>query len=483
MKLEKINRKIVEADLHYSYIQEYIVAYLKNGVFYKIKALMKKLNLSKNTCKMLVVLCKDGKEAFFRHYLKNKSSSKKYPLALKKMIAKRYRCYLKNFAIHEQTQTCFNSFYEDWYQGYIVDGKVYYPKSSYIHSALLEEGFTSKLGRRRTQRNREREKREFERLRLLDEKMIDEIVKDSLMDIVEETVTKLQNAKVSKQTAFQPGERMEQDGWEFYIANSKATLTIAVDSATGCMLSAYVTPTETNTGHLLASAQAIATHGKPKGFVADRRQGIYGDGKAQIRDMLKLIDINVTTTSNPDGKAVVERSNRTINCDYVYQFMCNERIMTIDAFNQKSRKFIEGYNKKYNKIIPKKNMFTDATWKDFESMKVDYKIRVNDDQLIYFQGKIYGVADQRGDRVTIAPGDYDMTIDHMNKMKIDYIGLNLYLDKDYIGKKSKHLTKDFIIAWTKECAAGKKVTTSELAKVLKIINYDLDIIRQNKHLL
>ncbi len=419
---EKKTTSFLKAEIDYRNIEEHISKYQKGEVITHLRQLGIKLGLkSKNTIKARIKLFQSGKESFLVWYLKDKSKSKYYPRALKIIIHIKYLKYLEDFEKYGKEKICFQTFIDERAQKYVLDGKTYFPKRSYIHEALLDSGETSSLAHGKTRRSAKKRLRLFnendnEVLKYIEENSVELITRKSL-EIIEE----IEKTPKSEQKVYAPGERIEQDGWEFSIYSQKFNLTLAVDSHGGYAVGAVFGMGETNTDHLATIAQVLYKVGIPYQMVFDKRAGIFGMGTAQIRDALERVGINVITSSDPNAKPKVERTNRTLENDFIYVFFEKYGISTVEQMNQYSEQFLDEYNIKFDKKLNRnsdESMFIPASQYDLNKLYVYYDIKVLDDQTSHFRKERYGFVTTSGVRTYVPPGNYKMKIDHEGKFSI-----------------------------------------------------------------
>ncbi len=126
-------------------------------------------------------------------------------------------------------------------------------------------------------------------------------------------------------------------------------LTLAMDDATGKILGAKFTKTETTFAAMDVLEKIVKEKGRFQMLYSDKA-GIYGGGKregfSQMNRALKELDILSIQANTPQAKGRVERVFRTLQSRLVSELRLRN-IQTIEQANQYLEMFIDEFNKKF----------------------------------------------------------------------------------------------------------------------------------------
>ena len=303
---------------------------------------------------------------------------------------------------------------------------------------------------------------------------IAKVVGEIIVEKTEQIVNEINDERPSHQKTYSPGERIEQDGWEFNMPFGKVNLTLSTDSASGYACAATFGIGETNIDHLANISKIFKKYGKPMKMVFDRRAGIYGEGKAQIRDLLEKCEVEVITSSDPNAKPNVERTNRTLENDFMYVFCEKYKIRTLDKLNELSELFLDEYNHKYNKVLndlSDDSMFLPAISSDLSNLYVTYKVKVLNDQTMHFRKQRYGFVNTKKTRIYVAPMTYTLTVDHNNEKTIISGKNKVVCTTKYKNKKVVFPNTNALIELAKGFKPDiKQLTKSEIKNFILLID-------------
>ena len=171
-------------------------------------------------------------------------------------------------------------------------------------------------------------------------------------------------------------------------------LTAAIDDATGKMLGAKFTPTETTFAAMDVVEQIIKKHGLFQMLYSDRA-GIYGGGKrdgySNMNRAMSELGIIPIQASTPQGKGRVERLFRTLQSRLVHE-MRLAGVKNIDEAN----KYLEGYIVKFNEQFGVEAKIAEPAYREFDSainldeiFTVNIPRRVQAGELVTYNGNKY----------------------------------------------------------------------------------------------
>lgn len=452
---------------------------ISTTVYKGLKKLTKKTKRSKNTLKKYLELFKEGANAFYSYFLIPQARSNAYPIELSKLVIENYENWTERIQQHKNAIPTFKGFWErEEYKTYSINGKQYTPSISYVHHCLLDHGYVSNLSRKSTKRRAKKRKENFENFEKKDLTHIENLVKISIYNEINNQIKNADKTSPSNEKVYIEGERIEQDSWEFPIFHNIVTLTHTIDSGTGAMIGAIVTKRETNAAHIMAFGMAIERKGLPLSVITDRRAGWFGESKAQLRDVAEGLFITSIQSSIANWKAKVERTNRTLNNDFMTEWLIDNNITSIDDFNLKIDKFIHDYNKKYKKKSnTKESLYKPSTYYDLEQLFVEYEVKVLPDQTLIFQKEKYGFFNKRGERVYVPTGKRTLRFNYKGEISFTCGNKMIYCKKDFKNHKVNFYTLQELQQFKKELEENSNsFSKKEVQDIIAMFDYSIQKI-------
>ena len=151
------------------------------------------------------------------------------------------------------------------------------------------------------------------------------------------------------------GELVQMDGsphaW-FEDRGPYCTLLLAIDDATGHLLSARFEPEETTAGYFRLMENHLRLHGKPVCLYTDKygvfrvNQGTDRSKPTQFTRAMKELDIQIIMANSPQAKGRVERANNTLQ-DRLVKELRERGISTIEEGNQFLPTYLAMHNKRF----------------------------------------------------------------------------------------------------------------------------------------
>lgn len=212
----------------------------------------------------------------------------------------------------------------------------------------------------------------------------------------------------------QEGLMVQIDGspHHWIIGRSPICLTIAIDDATGKILSALFTPTETTFASMSVVRKIIESKGCFQMLYSDRA-GIYGGGKrdgySNMNRAMKQLGILPIQASTPQAKGRVERCFRTLQSRLVNELSlfgastieeANEFLENyyIDEFNKKFAKAALNPNSAYKKVD------SDIELKEVFTMRSDRVVGVGN--IVSYEGAQYLIHRESGEKQVVEVREY-----------------------------------------------------------------------------
>ena len=168
----------------------------------------------------------------------------------------------------------------------------------------------------------------------------------------------LEDAHPRKPRAKYFGEEIQMDGSSHrWFSDSKATLHLAIDNATGTVVGAYFQKEETLAGYYYVYKQILEKYGIPAKFLTDNRTVFYYEThktKTEERDVLtqfgyacKTLGTSIETSSVSQYKGQIERANQTFQ-DRLVSELRKEKITTMEDANEYLiNVFIPDFNRRF----------------------------------------------------------------------------------------------------------------------------------------
>jgi len=154
------------------------------------------------------------------------------------------------------------------------------------------------------------------------------------------------------------GELIQIDGsphaW-FEERGQYCTLLLAVDDATGRLLSARFEVGETTEGYFRLIENHLQLHGKPVCLYTDKYSSFrvnHGENRSkptQFARAMKELDIKMIAANSPQAKGRIERANGVLQ-DRLVKELREKGISTIEEANLFLPAYLETYNKRFGKI-------------------------------------------------------------------------------------------------------------------------------------
>ena len=153
------------------------------------------------------------------------------------------------------------------------------------------------------------------------------------------------------------GEMIQMDATlHLWFGDTKATLHLAIDDATGIVVGAWFEEQETLCGYYNVFRQILTEYGIPYMFYTDRRtvfeyrksgsQDTADDSFTQFGYACKQLGVQIETTSIPEAKGRIERLNQTVQSRLPVELRL-EGVTSIEQANEYLPRFIAEYNAKF----------------------------------------------------------------------------------------------------------------------------------------
>lgn len=294
-----------------------------------------KLNLSLRQVNRLIHVYKVKGKAGFVHGNRNRQPANSLPQELDKKIIALYGNDYQGFNFKHFTEKL------NEVEGITVSYKT-------VYTLLTDAGFYPPKEHRATKRRRAK-------ARILANKPT--IREEDLQAAVSHEIG-LDEAHPRKPRAKYFGEEIQMDGSVHrWFGNTKATLHLAIDNATGTIVGAYFQKEETLAGYYYVYRQILEQYGIPAKFLTDNRTVFYYEThrtKTEERDVLtqfgyacKLLGTSIETSSVSQYKGQIERANQTFQ-DRLVSELQKENITTMkDANEYLINTFIPDFNRRF----------------------------------------------------------------------------------------------------------------------------------------
>ncbi len=154
------------------------------------------------------------------------------------------------------------------------------------------------------------------------------------------------------------GELVQMDGSPHAWLEERGpycTLHLAVDDATGKILSGRFELEETTEGYFFLMENYLKTHGKPISLYTDKYATFrvnHGEDRSkptQFARAMKELGINMIVAHSPQAKGRIERTNGVLQ-DRLVKELREKGISTIEEANLFLPTYIESYNKRFGKV-------------------------------------------------------------------------------------------------------------------------------------
>ena len=176
-------------------------------------------------------------------------------------------------------------------------------------------------------------------------------------ETIKEKIVKLEEAHPRRPRCSKFGEMIQMDAsLHMWFGDSKATLHIAIDDATGEVVGAWFEEQETLCGYYSVFRQILTNYGIPYMFYTDRRTvfeyrkigkgDISKDTFTQFSYACKQLGVEIETTSIPEAKGRVERLIQTMQSRLPIEFRL-KGVTTIEQANELLPGIISRYNARF----------------------------------------------------------------------------------------------------------------------------------------
>lgn len=171
---------------------------------------------------------------------------------------------------------------------------------------------------------------------------------------IDTAILGLEEAHPRRPRATYAGELVQMDASiHIWFGDSKTTLHIAVDDATGAIVGAWFDKEETLNGYYHVFAQILTDYGIPYEFFTDKRtvfeytkkqdSSVEKDIFTQFSYACNQLGVSIKTSSIPQAKGRVERMFNTLQSRLIVELRLSNT-QTIDQANE----FLNSYIKKFN---------------------------------------------------------------------------------------------------------------------------------------
>ena len=294
-----------------------------------------KLNLSIRQINRLIVVYKSKGKAGFMHANRNRQPSNSLSPELVNRIITLYRNDYQGFNFKHFTEKL----------NEIEDIHISYKT---VYNILTKNGIYPPKEHRATKRKRAK-------ANVLANKPN---IKEEDLKIAISHEISIEDSHPRKPRAKYFGEEIQMDGSiHYWFGNSKATLHLAIDNATGTIVGGYFDSQETLNGYYQVFKQILEEYGIPAKFLTDNRTVFYYKSlkrKAEEKDVLtqfgyacKILGIDLETSSVSQYKGQIERANGTFQ-DRLVSELRHENIVTIEEANAYLiNTFIPDFNRRF----------------------------------------------------------------------------------------------------------------------------------------
>ncbi|MGI6329357.1 MAG: ISNCY family transposase [Bacilli bacterium] len=329
------------------------------------------LSLSRRQIDRLLIIYKKRGKSGFIHGNRNKKPSIAHDKSLSDDIVLLYTIKYQGFN--------FNHFKE--YLEEVENIKVSY---NFIYNTLNKAGILSPRARKRT-------RKEYRKQQLLKEKLLTGKTEEEVEVIVNNEIA-IEDSHPRQEKPKYFGEIIEQDGSiHQWFGDFKTCLHLAVDKATNTVVGGYFDYQETLKGYYQTKYQILKGYGIPYSFKTDNRtvfnyNKLNPDKKTSENDILtqygyscKQLGIDLKTSSVPEAKPIIERTNGTFQGRLINELKLNG-IHTLEKANEYLiNVFIPKYNKRFAMDYKK---FPSAFEKSSSEEKINYTLAVLSTRII-----------------------------------------------------------------------------------------------------
>lgn len=314
-----------------------------------------------------------------------------------------------------------------------------------IYTILTNVGIYSKSEHKKTIRKRALAKIKESK------KIIDE--KDIEAAIDHEVVIELSHPRKARAKYF--GELIQMDGSKhLWFGESKSTLHLAIDNATGIIVGGYFDKEETLKGYYEVFHQILTDYGIPYKFLTDNRTVFTykcAKVKSEEKDVLtqfgyacKNLGVIIETSSVSEYKGQIERANRTFQ-DRLISELRYANIIDMDIANEYLKKvFIPDFNKRFGLDI---NKFESVMSNDIDEYKINLTLAIcairkfDIGSAISYKNKLYQAYDRNGNLVCFKKGTECLVIVALDSSMYATVDDKVYELREFI--RHKKISKEF----------------------------------------
>ena len=324
----------------------------------------------------------------------NKSSEKE-----KQKIVKIYNDDFTDKYGRKKNNCNFVKFQEDLSKYYSINKSV-----SFLRELLYEFDVLSPRAHKATKKAKNKEVKEREKMKTNIENIENKNIQ--IIDKEEAIIKESTNIHPLRAKTGKIGLVVEMDASpDYYFNNEKSTLHLITDR-NGLILSGRFEKQETLKGYLFATADMLRDYGVPVEIIADRRtvfcspkasrmSTLHEDCLTQYGMICESLGITLTTSSDPEAKAVVERKFGTFPNRLMQDFRRLE-IKTIEEANEILPLLIKQYNEQFSSHID----YSKSVFKEVNNEHIPYYLStkaprvVSKGHVIKYKNKVYYPDDQ-----------------------------------------------------------------------------------------
>ena len=372
-----------------------------------------RLSLSVRQVNRLIIVYRKKGKAGFVHGNRNRQPANSLPQELDKKIVALYRDEYQGFNFKHFTEKINES------EGIDASYKT-------VCRILNNNGYFTFKEHRATKRRRAIENIKTNKPDIQD--------KDLCMAVNHEI--SIADAHPRKPCAKYFGEEIQMDGSiHRWFSDTKATLHLAIDNASGIIVGAYFTKEETLNGYYHVFKQILTTYGIPAKFLTDNRSVFNyqtAKHKREEKDILtqfgyacKQLGTDIETSSVSQHKGQVERANGTLQ-DRLVSELRKEGITDMKTANEYLiNVFVPDFNKRFSLEHTQFESVMEASLSEDvinRTLAICAPRKFDNGSAISYKNKTYQATDEHGKLVTFKPKTKCLVIESFDK--------NLYVTVD-----------------------------------------------------
>ena len=199
------------------------------------------------------------------------------------------------------------------------------------------------------------------------------------------------------------GLSVEFDACEHaWIKDEKFHIYKAVDSFTGKIIAMHAEKEETGKGYLSILRQMLTKYGKPHLIITDKRKCFWNgiEANSHVARIIKDLDIEIFSSSDPTSKPNVERSFR--NSQQLFPMLFHTlKINSIESVNHDKSLIINEYNQYYekNKSINESSFVNCPILEIEEKLNFEIQRKVTKGNFVSISGKKYAPFNKTNQRI------------------------------------------------------------------------------------